>query len=422
MSQAVPTQQTPYQGEYTDIQTFSLQSLSLYKSDLSSSTQLPPPTLLSCGLGEKEHTLPQQPKSLTVLESLSKRRNEGKPQPRTSIVSSNNPSSTTKPEVRQHFDAPLTTPNHYLSSTAPPRPYCPGLTPCPSPLCPHCLAKEHLQLWQPSPTQLRVTCVPEEEGAHTITEQQVNHILEVIGVLWAEKTKETYSTRLLTYHVFCDTHGISEAQRAPIAANTLLAFLSSCAGSYSGSALSNFMASLQAWHLLHGLPWNINPDELHTILEGASRLAPASSRRALCEPFHVNTLELFHSLMDPESLKDAAIFACLTIVFYCVACLGEFTVPVITQFDPQKHITRAHVQHLHDLSGLPVTKFHIPWTKMSPTGEDVQCTPLRGAISGPIDALERHLHLNPAEKSTHLFAWKHPTSGLHPFSKTEVLR
>ncbi|KIN96232.1 hypothetical protein M404DRAFT_163708 [Pisolithus tinctorius Marx 270] len=314
------------------------------------------------------------------------------------------------------------TPNHYLSSMAPPHPYRPGLTLHPSPLCPHCLAKECLQLWQPSPTQLRVTRVPEEEGTHTITEQQVDCILEVIGASWAEKTKETYGAGLLTYHVFCDTHGISEAQRAPIAANTLLAFLSSCAGSYSGSALLNFTASLRAWHLLHRLPWNINLDELHAILEGASRLAPTSSRQALCEPFHVNTLELFHSLMDPESPKDAAIFACLTIVFYCVARLGEFTVPAITQFDPQKHITRAHVQHLHDLSRLPVTKFHIPWTKMSPTGEDVQCTPLRGAISDPIDALERHLHLNPAEKSAHLFAWKHPTSGLCPLLKMEVLR
>ncbi|KIN98975.1 hypothetical protein M404DRAFT_30938 [Pisolithus tinctorius Marx 270] len=195
-----------------------------------------------------------------------------------------------------------------------------------------------------------------------------------------------------------------------------------CAGSYSGSTLSNFTAGLHAWHLLHGLPWNINPEELWAILEGASHLAPASSKRALREPFHMNTLELFHSLMDLNDPRDAAIFACLTIVFYCVARLGEFTVPAIKQFDPSKHITRVHVTHLHDLSGLPVTKFRIPWTKMSPTGEDAQCVPLNGAITDPIQALEHHLHLNPADKSTHLFAWKHHISGLRPLSKTEVTK
>ncbi|KAI6003174.1 hypothetical protein F5J12DRAFT_906187 [Pisolithus orientalis] len=102
--------------------------------------------------------------------------------------------------------------------------------------------------------------------------------------------------------------------------------------------------------------------------------------------------------MDPESPKDAAIFTCLMIVFYCVAHLGEFTVPAITQFDPQNHITRAH--------------FHIPWTKMSPTGEDMQY---------PINTLKHHLHLNPAEGSAHLFTWKHLTSGLCPLLKMEVL-
>ncbi|KAI6009525.1 hypothetical protein F5J12DRAFT_683918, partial [Pisolithus orientalis] len=116
------------------------------------------------------------------------------------------------------------------------------------------------------------------------------------------------------------------------------------------------------------------------------------------------------------------IFACLMIVFYCVAHLGEFTVPVITQFEPQKHITRAHVKHLCNLSGLPIMKFHIPWTKMSPIGKDMQCAPLQGAISDPINTLKCHLHLNPAEDSAHLFAWKHPMSGLHPLSKMEVLR
>ncbi|KAI6146953.1 hypothetical protein EDD17DRAFT_1494766 [Pisolithus thermaeus] len=150
-------------------------------------------------------------------------------------------------------------------------------------------------------------------------------------------------------------------------------------------------------------------------------LAPPSSKRPLCEPFHVDMLELIHLLLDPESHKDAAIFTCLTIVFYCISHLGEFTVPSIKHFDPTKHITWAHMSHHHDLHGLPVTKFHIPWTKTSPTGEDTQCMPLE-SITNPIGALKHHFCLNPADPNMHLFAWKHPTSGLRPLSRSEVTK
>ncbi|KAI6028273.1 hypothetical protein F5J12DRAFT_715343 [Pisolithus orientalis] len=126
--------------------------------------------------------------------------------------------------------------------------------------------------------------------------------------------------------------------------------------------------------------------------------------------------------MDLNNPKDTAIFTCMTIVFYCVACLGEFTVPMIKQFDLMKHITRVHITHLHNLSSLPITKLHIPWTKMSLTGEDAQCAPLNGTITDPIKAPKCHFNLNPAEDSAHLFAWKHPIFGLHLLSKTEVTR
>ncbi|KAI6000231.1 hypothetical protein EDC04DRAFT_2871985 [Pisolithus marmoratus] len=207
-----------------------------------------------------------------------------------------------------------------------------------------------------------------------------------MGASWAEKTKEAYSTGLLTYHVFCDSHNVSEHQQAPIRANTLLAFLSSCAGSYSGSALANFTARLQAWHLLHGLPWQINSEELRAIPEGASCLAPASSKRPLHKPFWVDMLKLIHSLLDPESPKDVAIFACLTIVFYCIGCLGESTVQSIKQFNPTKHITHTHVS------------------------------------TDGIAILERIVHDVDASPNAHLFAWRHPTSGLRPLSRSEVIK
>ncbi|KAI6004430.1 hypothetical protein F5J12DRAFT_722343 [Pisolithus orientalis] len=125
--------------------------------------------------------------------------------------------------------------------------------------------------------------------------------------------------------------------------------------------------------------------------------------------------------MDLKNPRDAAIFVCLTTVFYCVARLREFTVTSIKHFDPVKHITQADLKHLHNLNGLPVTKFHIPCTKTSPQGEDIQCAPVEG-ITNPIEVLENHFQVNPTDPSTHLFAWKHPTAGLCPLSKSEVTK
>lgn len=396
------------------------ESIYLARYDSLWPTPQPLPLPPSYDSEEKEYTPEQQPKSLTTLVSLSHpQKTDVSKQPMKTISSTKLCTDTTS-EPRRHFDAPLPT-SIPQTSLAFPRPYRPGLTPCPSPLRPHCLARERLKLWTPSHNHSRVAPSTRDNESHVISEDQLNHILEVLGASWAEKTKEAYGAGLLAYHVFCNTHDIAEHLRAPIRANTLLAFLSSCAGSYSGSALANFTAGLRAWHLLHGLPWQINAEELRAILEGASRLAPPSSKRPLQEPFCVDTLELIHSLLDPDSNKDAAIFACLTVVFYCVARLGEFTVQSIKQFHPTKHITRSHITHHHDLNGLPVTRFHIPWTKTSPTGEDTQCAPL-GGVTDPIGALKRHLRINPAGPESHLFAWKHPTSGIRPLSRSEVIK
>ncbi|KAI6008963.1 hypothetical protein EDC04DRAFT_3146321 [Pisolithus marmoratus] len=66
--------------------------------------------------------------------------------------------------------------------------------------------------------------------------------------------------------------------------------------------------------------------------------------------------------------------------------------------------------------------FHLLSTKCSPKGETVQCTPQPDPNLDPHHALKNHLHLNPADGSAHLFTWHHPTLGLRPLSKTEVMR
>ncbi|KIN98031.1 hypothetical protein M404DRAFT_102032, partial [Pisolithus tinctorius Marx 270] len=167
----------------------------------------------------------------------------------------------------------------------------------------------------------------------------VDRITSMIGASWTNSTKELYGTSLLVFHVFCNLNNIPDESRCPISSNTLATFLASCASAHSGSTLANYAARIKAWHIVHGCSWDINEAEYKVILEGATRLAPNTSRCPQRDPFTVDILTVFHSLFDHNDPCDTAIFTCLVVSFYCVARLGEFTVPTIQSFNPAKHIT-----------------------------------------------------------------------------------
>jgi hypothetical protein len=311
-------------------------------------------------------------------------------------------SATLKP-IPARFNNPLPTPSPSHSFPKP-RPYKPDLTPTPSPLRPHCLARQHLLLWTPTQTSPRSTRT-DPIGSFPLSDDALDCILHVIGASWADSTKELYGTGLLTFHVYCDIHNIPDHYQVPMSSNLLSAFLSSCTGAHLGSTIANYAAALRAWHILHGLEWNIKELEYKAILEGANKLAPSSSKRAKCAPFTVDILEKFRHAMDLDNPRDATIFACIAISFYCVARLGEFTVPAIAKFDRTKHISRADVKFTFNHENLPVITFSLPCTKTSPEGENTHCAPHDPvSLSDPKTALDNHFRVNPAQPTDHLFA------------------
>jgi hypothetical protein len=233
--------------------------------------------------------------------------------------------------------------------------------------------------------------------------------------------KETYGAGLLVFHVYCDLNHIDEDKRCPVSSNLLLQFLSSCAGAYSGSSLANFAAGIKAWHLLHGRPWLVQPDELKATLGGATVLAPSASKRPKRQPFTPEFISTIRNHLNLDKPLDAAVFACMTTTFYCIARLGEFTVRTVKGFDPKKHVSRAGMVESTDRNGLPVTNFMLPSTKTSPlSGEGTYWA----AQEGPTDpkaAMDNHIRVNAARPGDHLFAWKHE-KGLRPLSKSEFLK
>ena len=131
-------------------------------------------------------------------------------------------------------------------------------------------------------------------------------------------------------------------------------------------------------------------------------------------------IKIIRTHLDLDNPCDAVIFACMVVVFYCVARLGEFMVKTIRDFNASKHVAHHNAGALCDPSGLPVLQFVLPSTKCKPVnGETVQCAPQPGCVTDPEAALRNHLRVNPGPAGVHLFAWRHPKGGLCPLSKTQ---
>ena len=189
--------------------------------------------------------------------------------------------------------------------------------------------------------------------------------------MWADSTKETYGSGLLLYHTFCDLKQVPEDRRAPVSHELIASFISILAGTYAGSMVTNCLSAVHAWHTIHGIPWEFNSDEIDALMKAARALAPASSKRSKQEPYTIEIIAKIRAQLSLSKLLDAAVFACLTTTFFTTARVGEFTVPNLTAFNPLTHVTRKHVEVLHDRQNLEITNFFLPRTKSAPQGENV---------------------------------------------------
>jgi hypothetical protein len=103
-------------------------------------------------------------------------------------------------------------------------------------------------------------------------------VRQVILAGWDESTLSTYGTRLLTFHIFCDHKKIPEAERTLTSPDLLSIFIAALAGSYSPSAITNYIAGLKAWHILNKLEWHTNNDKVKILLKGAQKTFPPLAR------------------------------------------------------------------------------------------------------------------------------------------------
>ena len=299
------------------------------------------------------------------------------------------------------------------------RAYPQALTPKPSDLRPHCLARDRLQVWRPQVARAAKDRDGQKVG--DIAQHDLDRILEAIVSSYATGTRESYGAGLLAFHVFCDARGVAEEQRAPASRILILTFIANCTGVYSGATVRNYVAGIHAWHTLHGAPWTMEEDELKALLKGADKRAPPGSKRPKRHPVLVTFLMAAKGKLNLSEPLDAAVWACVTTTFFAAARLGEFTLPNLTAFQAERHVKPSDVRRDEDRHGHKVTVIHLPSTKVAPLeGEDVYWAAQTGTVD-PEEALENHMQVNKPDANGHLFAWRH-RQGTRVLTKKDPLR
>ena len=255
-----------------------------------------------------------------------------------------------------------------------------------------------------------------------LSQQDLERIEGVSLNSFQPATQAAYGSGLLAFHVFCDRKGIAEDLRAPVDHLILESFVATLAGIYSATAITNYVAAVRAWHVVHGVAWNIGGREIDSVIKGAKTMAPRSSTRDKREPMTVEYIEKLHPHFSDTTPLDVAVFACLTSAFWATARLGEFTVKNLSSFDPKIHVKRSDLGESIDRKGLKTTTIYVPETKSNRTeGERLYWAKQEGG-SDPENALQKHLEINNPAKDFHLFGYIGKGGKLTPLTKTAFQR
>jgi hypothetical protein len=314
-------------------------------------------------LSPAESLLLQQGKAPTPSPGLTANHSSKNGQPSTLLWK-----STPGPSLPKHSSGSTTSrfmrAVQHTPKAAKPACYTKDLCPLPSTRRLHVLASERLQCWIPLCGQESAVNPPSN-----LAPDDIRQIAIVMGKSWEESTLAAYGSGLLNFHVYCDQKSIPEDQRAPASPVLIYAFISALAGAYSGSTIDNYVYGIRAWHLIHGVKWQMEVAELEALLRAAEKTTPATSRRKKRVPYTPAFILAIKEQLQMDKPRDAAVYSCLTTAFYATARLGEFTVPNLKAFDPNTHVKPSDVRIEVDRNGLRSTVFHIPKTKTSPTAK-----------------------------------------------------
>ena len=88
--------------------------------------------------------------------------------------------------------------------------------------------------------------------------------------------------------------------------------------------------------------------QVKSALTGATVLTPPTLKGPKRAPVTVELMGQIYSMLDLMNPLDAAVASCFTTTFYSVSRTGEFTVPMLTAFDPKQYVKPSDISVRRD--------------------------------------------------------------------------
>ena len=134
-------------------------------------------------------------------------------------------------------------------------------------------------------------------------------------------------------------------------------------GSVWGGTLRTWLLGLNLWHVLNNSPWH-GSTHLKRSIQGLSSAAPTLSTCPKCPLVTLAHLLALRNTLDLENTFDVAVFATVTVAFWCQWCLNE--VCITSMLNPLLHITWACQQKSgKTASNIAYHSFWAPFMKTS---------------------------------------------------------
>jgi hypothetical protein len=138
----------------------------------------------------------------------------------------------------------------------------------PSIFRPHVLARDRNTAWQSRHSVARRAALQ-----NTVPASHTDWLQEVFKSAAVKRRRENWGAGLLRFHQYCDSISIPEADRIPASERLLCLFVANCgAGKVSDSCISNWLAGLHRYHIIHDAPWHGN-EALSLAKRGAATLS-----------------------------------------------------------------------------------------------------------------------------------------------------
>ena len=188
----------------------------------------------------------------------------------------------------------------------------------------------------------------------------------------APATQRTYRTAVQRYSTFCSAYS---TPLFPLSESTLCYFATVL--SYQGLALQSiktYLSAVKHMHVLHGhAPLPAMP-RLQMVLNGAQRLQPVLRNQAPRNrlPITPTILGQLHGIWvsHQDRAYGAMIWAAASTCFFGFFRSGEITIPSVSSYDPQSHLSWGDVA-VDDPVFPSCVRVHLRRSKCDPIGRGV---------------------------------------------------